>query len=245
MSPKSPAADTAEMVNTAAETEPIRSPSSKKKSGKVPKRIHKAERERMKRENLNELFISLANSLELSEANSGKASILGETIRNVKEMIARLQSLSKENTALLSEFNYVTSEAIELKDENCALQTQVEELNAEIKKRTPDSNLELNLAPSLNLNQESAPQLTNHHIGMPASELGFQQGQIINPVYLIPFCPDLHLNQEIDATLQPSKPTTVVSKPHPRYPTAGDKWPSELLEKHPKLGKNTPVEFTQ
>lgn len=35
----------------------------KKKNGKIPKRIHKSEREKMKRENLNELFLALANSL--------------------------------------------------------------------------------------------------------------------------------------------------------------------------------------
>ncbi|KAG9154735.1 hypothetical protein Leryth_014230 [Lithospermum erythrorhizon] len=237
MSPKSPSASTDEMENTLAETSPIRSPSSKKKPSKVPKRIHKAERERMKRENLNELFIALANALELSEANSGKASVLGETIRSVKEMIAQFQCLRKENTALLSESKYVTAETLELKDENSTLQTQVGELQAEINKRAHDVNLDLNVAPLLNLSQESALQLTNQHIGMPASELGFQQGQMINPVYVIPYCPDLQTNQEINATLVPSKPTTVVSKPHPRYPTAGDKWPSDLLEK----GKKTLV----
>lgn len=35
----------------------------KKNQGKAPKRIHKAEREKMKREHLNELFIDLANAL--------------------------------------------------------------------------------------------------------------------------------------------------------------------------------------
>jgi len=33
------------------------------KQGKVPKRIHKAEREKMKREHLNELFLDLANAI--------------------------------------------------------------------------------------------------------------------------------------------------------------------------------------
>lgn len=37
--------------------------SRKKKNGKMPKRIHKSEREKMKRESLNELFLALANSL--------------------------------------------------------------------------------------------------------------------------------------------------------------------------------------
>jgi len=35
----------------------------KKNKGKVPKRIQKAERERLKREHLNELFLDLASAL--------------------------------------------------------------------------------------------------------------------------------------------------------------------------------------
>lgn len=34
-----------------------------KTKGKVPKRVHKAEREKLKREHLNELFLDLANAL--------------------------------------------------------------------------------------------------------------------------------------------------------------------------------------
>ena len=41
----------------------FRSHPQKKNQGKVPKRIHKAEREKMKREHLNELFLELANAL--------------------------------------------------------------------------------------------------------------------------------------------------------------------------------------
>lgn len=39
------------------------SPPSKKIQKKVPKRVHKAEREKLKREHLNELFLDLANAL--------------------------------------------------------------------------------------------------------------------------------------------------------------------------------------
>jgi len=41
----------------------FRSSSGKMNQGKVPKKIHKAEREKMKREHLNELFLDLANAL--------------------------------------------------------------------------------------------------------------------------------------------------------------------------------------
>lgn len=37
--------------------------SGKMNQGKAPRRVHKAEREKMKREHLNELFLDLANTL--------------------------------------------------------------------------------------------------------------------------------------------------------------------------------------
>lgn len=45
---------------------------------------------------------------ELTEQNSGKASVLGETTRVVKDMIDEIKSLKKENAALQSETQYVS-----------------------------------------------------------------------------------------------------------------------------------------
>lgn len=45
---------------------------------------------------------------ESGESN-GKASILKDTIRLIKELITQLDSLKKENAALLSESHYVSS----------------------------------------------------------------------------------------------------------------------------------------
>lgn len=41
----------------------FRSSSDKMNQGKVPRKIHKAEREKMKREHLNDLFLDLASAL--------------------------------------------------------------------------------------------------------------------------------------------------------------------------------------
>nr|GMC50665.1 transcription factor bHLH47-like [Ipomoea batatas]GMC54494.1 transcription factor bHLH47-like [Ipomoea batatas] len=61
----------------------------------------------MKREHLNDLFLSLANALELSEQANGKATILNETVRSVKDLLGQIEHLKKENAALLSESEYV------------------------------------------------------------------------------------------------------------------------------------------
>ncbi|CAN7060239.1 unnamed protein product [Brassica oleracea var. botrytis] len=69
------------------------------RKGKVPKRINKAVRERIICEHLNELFIELADSLELNQQNSGRSLING-------------------HTCLLSDSNYVTTEKNELQGRN-------------------------------------------------------------------------------------------------------------------------------
>lgn len=196
-----------------AEKSPTCLQPSKKSPGKVPKRIHKAEREKLKREHLNELFLELAGALELSEQNSGKASILGETTRVVKDMVDQIKSLRKENAALLSESQYVTIERNELQDEASTLQNQISVLKSMIKERTAQTNLDLN-APAIETHE---PQyFPQDIIRLPSGD------PVLNPVFVIPTCQNVQIN-----------PQTVsnVSKPNPRYPTASDSWPFQLLEK--------------
>lgn len=45
---------------------------------------------------------------ELSDENNGKASVLVEATRVVKDMLAQIDSLKKENAALFSESQYVS-----------------------------------------------------------------------------------------------------------------------------------------
>lgn len=45
--------------------------------------------------------------IDLSEQNNGKASILIEASRLLKDLLCQIQSLKKENVSLLSESHYV------------------------------------------------------------------------------------------------------------------------------------------
>ncbi|KAL0335611.1 UNVERIFIED_CONTAM: Transcription factor [Sesamum radiatum] len=143
------------MSNMAMETMMGGDHSSKNNKGKVPKRIHKAEREKMKREHLNELFLALANSLDLSDQN-GKATVLIEATRLVKDMLVQIECLKKENAALLSESQYVTVEKNELQDENSALEAQIGILRTELKSRVSELQLDLNTVPPEYQSQEPA-----------------------------------------------------------------------------------------
>ncbi|XP_061346624.1 transcription factor bHLH47 [Gastrolobium bilobum] len=213
------------------ETSKNRSSPGKMKQGKVPKRVHKAEREKMKREHLNELFLDLANVLDLNEQNNGKASTLCEASRLLKDLLCRIESLKKENVSLLSESRYVTMEKNELKEENCSLESQIEKLQDEIQARVVQSKPDLNAPPQLELEPPEQTNFPGHSLQLPTIEPTLQQGPT---VLVVPFHPDLQAAFPAPnvAELTP-KPTPVVSKPHPRYPTPADSWPSKLLGDQP------------
>ncbi|KAL6997342.1 hypothetical protein U1Q18_007468 [Sarracenia purpurea var. burkii] len=212
-----PSAPMVDKISQLAESSTNGSLPSKKKQGKVPKRIHKSEREKLKREQLNELFLALANVIGLPHQNSGKASVLGETTRLLKEVHSQIDSLKIENAALLSEFQYVTIENNEIHDENSALEAQIEKLRTEIKETAVLSKPDLNVPP---------PDESTSHFSV---EPLLQQGSCINPVYVIPVC-SAYLEQD-NTQLAPKPMISNVSKPHARYPTASDSWPSKLLGK--------------
>ncbi|KAI4336010.1 hypothetical protein L6164_014589 [Bauhinia variegata] len=203
----------------------------KKIQAKVPKRIHKAEREKVKREHLNELFVDLANALELSQQNSGKASILCEATRLLKDLLGQIEFLKKENESLLSESHYVSMEKNELKEESSTLETQIEKLQGEIQARVAQSKPDLNVLPTL---EPEPPEQTTNFVGerLPSSlEPTMQQGSAF---LVVPFRPRLQSAFSAPNAAELSlKSSSNISKPHARYPTPADSWPSQLLGEQP------------
>ncbi|KAJ4824183.1 hypothetical protein Tsubulata_011919 [Turnera subulata] len=183
---------------------------------KVPKRIHKAEREKLKREQLNELFLELASAVAIAQPNNGKASILCETTRLLKDLTQQIECLKKENTSLSSESNYVTVENSELKEENSALEVQIEKLQTELEAKAVQSKPDLNVPAPEFLRAEGHFQAES--VGLPALDASLQQTPA---VFVVPFRPDLQT--------YPMTNASYVSKPHARYPTPTDSWPSQLL----------------
>lgn len=190
-----------------------------KNKGKVPRRIHKAEREKLKREQLNELFLDLASALELSEPNTGKASILCETTRLLKDLLTQIESLKKDNVALLSESRYVTVEKNELREENSVLENQIGKLQGELESRVAaQSTPVLNVPPP---EFQQPPHFPGDSFRLPAVDAAAAALQQTPAVFVVPIRPD-HVQGLPMATSN-------VRKPHARYPTAADSWPSQLL----------------
>ncbi|XP_021285961.1 transcription factor bHLH47 [Herrania umbratica] len=199
-----------------------------KTKGKVPRRIHKAEREKLKREHLNELFLDLANALDPNQPNNGKAFILCEATRLLKDLFGQIETLKKENACLLSESNYVSIEKNELKEENSTLQTQIQKLQSEIGTRVAQSKPDLNEPPLGFQQSELSSHFRGDHPGLPAVEPALQQASAL---LVVPIHPDIQAYPVPDSMQPTGKTNSIVSKPHARYPTPADSWPSQLLGK--------------
>ncbi|XP_021716527.1 transcription factor bHLH47-like [Chenopodium quinoa] len=203
--------------------------SNKRKRGKLPKKIMKAERERLKREQLNVLFDKLAGVLDLNQENNGKACVLNETIKLMKYMVSHIQSLRKENATLLSESQYMTAEKNELKEENSALEVQIRKMQNEVEEKLGQSKPVLNASPPLECwHGETPSHFMEGQLPPLATTDPSSQQPILGPLYVIPINPDLQTFQKADAA---SNLPRTVSKPHARYPTPADSWPLQLLSK--------------
>ncbi|XWS51111.1 hypothetical protein CRYUN_Cryun12cG0148500 [Craigia yunnanensis] len=215
-----------EKTNAAVETSVGRSCAPKTK-GKVPKRIHKAEREKLKRDHLNELFLDLANALDPNQQNNGKASIICEATRLLKDLFGQIESLKKENASLLSESNYVNIEKNELKEENSTLETQIQKLQSEIG-TVAQSKPDLNETPSDFQLSELSSHFHGDHPGFPAVEPALKQASAL---LVVPIRPNIQAYPVPDSSQPAANANSIVSKPHARYPTPADSWPSQLLGK--------------
>jgi len=100
---------------------------------KAPKKIHKSEREKRKRGTQNDLFSELGAMLEPDRQNSGKACVLGDTTRILKDLVSQVESLRKENITLKNESHYVVLERNELRDDNSMLRGEIMELQNKLR----------------------------------------------------------------------------------------------------------------
>ncbi|KAF9625975.1 hypothetical protein IFM89_028361 [Coptis chinensis] len=208
----------------------------KKKHGKVPKKIHKSEREKLKRDYLNELFLELGNALEPTRQNNGKASILGDATRLLRELLSQVNCLKRENVALVSESNYVTIEKNELTDENAALESQIEELHTQLKEGAPNQPT-WNSVPVQSQNNNLPSSLLEDPLKLPVADPALQVRPVVGPVLVIPLHHDFQAFPEPGSAPVPSTIPSNVRRPQARYPTPSDSWPSQLLGEQSNLTK--------
>nr|GMC81143.1 transcription factor bHLH121-like [Ipomoea batatas]GMC83443.1 transcription factor bHLH121-like [Ipomoea batatas] len=99
------------------------------------RKVQKADREKLRRDRLNEQFTELGNTLDPDRPKNDKASILTDTIQMVKDLSDQVSRLKSEYTALTEECRELTQEKNDLREEKASIKSDIESLNAQYQQR--------------------------------------------------------------------------------------------------------------
>ncbi|KAG6548120.1 hypothetical protein Mapa_010400 [Marchantia paleacea] len=99
------------------------------------RKVHKADREKLRRDRLNEQFAELAGVLDPDRPKNDKATILGDSVQVVKELRAEVKRLRTEHTSLLDESRDLAQEKTELREEKASLKNETEQLQGQLQQR--------------------------------------------------------------------------------------------------------------
>ncbi|KAL6899069.1 hypothetical protein ACP4OV_005727 [Aristida adscensionis] len=106
------------------------------------RKVQKADREKMRRDKLNEQFVELGNALgymfkypDPDRPRNDKATILGDTIQMLKDLTSQVNKLKAEYTSLSEEARELAQEKNELRDEKASLKSEVDNLNNQYQQR--------------------------------------------------------------------------------------------------------------
>lgn len=110
----------------------------------------------------------------------------------------------------------------ELREDNSALEAQIKKLQSELEERT-QSKPAWNSDPSPLANNSATPQQSEEHLTHPGTDHASQTAPVMGPIYVVP------LHQDLQTFPQPNAAASTVSRPHARYPSPSDSWPSQIL----------------
>lgn len=99
------------------------------------RKLQKADREKLRRDRLNEQFIELGKTLDPERPKFDKATILGDTIQMLNDLTSQVSRLKSEYTALTEESRELTQEKHDLREEKASLKSDIENLNIQYQQR--------------------------------------------------------------------------------------------------------------
>ncbi|KAK8941118.1 Transcription factor bHLH121 [Platanthera zijinensis] len=99
------------------------------------RKTHKADREKLRRDRLNEQFMDLGNAIDSDRPRNDKATILADAILMLKDLTAQVHKLKAEHTSLSDESRELTQEKNELREEKAALKSEIDSLNVQYQPR--------------------------------------------------------------------------------------------------------------
>ncbi|XP_009783164.1 transcription factor bHLH121 [Nicotiana tabacum] len=110
-------------------------PGAELKDSIAARKVQKADREKLRRDRLNEQFTELGNTLDPDRPKNDKASILSDTIQVLKDLTAQVGKLKSEYAALTDESRELTQEKTDLREEKASLKSDIDSLNAQYQQR--------------------------------------------------------------------------------------------------------------
>ncbi|XAR59063.1 hypothetical protein NMG60_11014695 [Bertholletia excelsa] len=99
------------------------------------RKVQKADREKLRRDRLNEQFLELGKLLDPDRPKNDKASILTDTIQMVKDLTSQVDRLKDEYATLTEESRELTQEKNDLREEKSSLKSDIDNLNAQYQQR--------------------------------------------------------------------------------------------------------------
>lgn len=93
------------------------------------RKTQKADREKLRRDRLNEQFLELGNILDPDRPKNDKATILGDTVQLLKDLSSQVSKLKDEYTMLNEESRELSQEKNDLREEKASLKSDIENLN--------------------------------------------------------------------------------------------------------------------
>lgn len=105
--------------------------------GPEPKdrKVQKADREKLRRDRLNEQFAELGKTLDPDRPKFDKATILGDTIQMLNDLTAQVSRLKSEYATLTEESRELTQEKHDLREEKASLKSDIDNLNLQYQQR--------------------------------------------------------------------------------------------------------------
>nr|WKV22677.1 bHLH9 [Bupleurum chinense] len=101
----------------------------------VARKVQKADREKLRRDRLNEQFTELGNTLDPDRPKNDKASILGDTIQVLRDLTTQVDRLKAEYATLTEESRELSQEKNDLKEEKASLKSDIDNLNLQYQQR--------------------------------------------------------------------------------------------------------------
>ncbi|KAG9149580.1 hypothetical protein Leryth_021526 [Lithospermum erythrorhizon] len=99
------------------------------------RKVQKADREKLRRDRLNEHFLELGNTIDPDRPKNDKASIISDTIQMLKDLTSEVNRLKAEHTALTDESRELTQEKNDLREEKASLKSDIESLHGQYQQR--------------------------------------------------------------------------------------------------------------